>query len=139
MGLTRGSGRSHLVRASLEAMAYSAHDLMAAMAADWGHPVQELRADGGAAANDWLMQFQADVTGIPVRRPAMIETTALGAAALAGLAAGFWSEPEELRRVQRLDRQFAPALSPEEREPLLRGWRRAIQAAAAWAAADGTE
>jgi glycerol kinase len=133
VGLTRGSGRAHLVRAALEAMAYSARDLMEAMAADWGQPVRELRVDGGAAANNWLMQFQADVAGIPVGRPAMIETTALGAAALAGLSTGYWSEPDELRDVQKLDRGFEPALSDETREQLLSGWRRAVRAAAAWA------
>jgi glycerol kinase len=133
VGLTRGSGRAHLARAALEAMAYSARDLMEAMAADWGHAVRELRVDGGAAANDWLMQFQADVAGVPVGRPAMVETTALGAAALAGLSTGYWSDPEELREVQKLDRGFEPALSDDGREELLRGWRRAVRAAAAWA------
>jgi glycerol kinase len=106
---------------------------MEAMAADWGRPVRELRVDGGAAANDWLMQFQADVAAIPVGRPAMFETTALGAAALAGLSTGYWSEPDELRDVQKLDRGFEPRLSEGEREELLRGWRRAVRAAAAWA------
>jgi glycerol kinase len=139
VGLTRGSGRSHLARASLESMAYSAHDLIGAMAADWGQPVRELRADGGAAANNWLMQFQADVAGIPVGRPAVIETTALGAAALAGLSTGFWSDPAGLREVQKLDRAFEPALSEDERQRLLGGWRRAIRAAAAWAAAGDAE
>ncbi|MEE9133202.1 MAG: glycerol kinase GlpK [Gemmatimonadota bacterium] len=139
VGLTQGSGRRHLVRASLEAMAYSANDLMQAMAADWGHPVRELRADGGAAANDWLMQFQADIAGVPVGRPALVETTAMGAAGLAGLSVGFWSDPEELRGVQALDRQFRPGLAAEERDRLLDGWRRAIHAAAAWAEAGGPE
>ncbi|UCC82109.1 MAG: glycerol kinase GlpK [Gemmatimonadota bacterium] len=133
VGLTRGSGRAHLARAALEAMAYSARDLMEAMAADWGHPVRELRVDGGAAANDWLMQFQADVGGIPVGRPAIVETTALGAAALAGLSTGYWQEPDELREVQKLDRGFEPALTDDRRDALLDGWRRAVQAAAAWA------
>jgi glycerol kinase len=139
VGLTQGSGRRHLVRASLEAMAYSANDLMQAMAADWGHPVRELRADGGAAANDWLMQFQADIAGVPVGRPALVETTAMGAAGLAGLSVGFWSDPEELRGVQALDRQFRPGLAAEERDRLLDGWRRAVHAAAAWAEAGGPE
>ncbi len=116
-------------------MAYSAHDLVEAMVNDWGHEVLELRADGGAAANDWLMQFQADITGLPVGRPALIETTALGSAGLAGLEVGFWADPEELAEVQRLDRRFEPALPEDERERLLRGWRRAIGAAAAWAQA----
>ena len=135
VGLTRGSGRAHLARASLEAMAYSAYDLMQAMSADWGHPVQGLKADGGAAENDWLMQFQADVAGVPVGRPAMVETTALGAAALAGLSTGFWSDPEGLREVQKLDRQFEPQMSDEERSELLSGWQRAVSTAAAWAEA----
>jgi glycerol kinase len=137
VGLTRGSGRAHLARASLEAMAYSANDLMEAMAADWGHPVHSLKADGGAAANDWLMQFQADVAGVAVGRPAVVETTALGAAALAGLATGFWSDPEKLREVQKLDRQFDPAMPAEDRDRRLAGWQRAVRAAAAWAAEGG--
>jgi glycerol kinase len=135
VGLTRGSGRAHLARASLEAMAYSARDLMQAMSADWGHPVQSLKADGGAAENNWLMQFQADVAGIKVGRPAMVETTALGAAALAGLSTGFWSDPEGLREVQKLDRQFEPQMSEKERAELLTGWQRAVSTAAAWAEA----
>jgi glycerol kinase len=133
VGLTRGSGRAHLARASLEAMAYSAHDLIEAMAADWGHPVRELLADGGAAANDWLMQFQADIAGIPVGRPAMVETTALGAAGLAGLTTGYWADPDELREVQGSDRRFEPGLTQDERDRLIEGWRRAVRTAAAWA------
>jgi glycerol kinase len=133
VGLTRGSGPAHLARASLEAMAYSANDLIDAMASDWGHPVQALKADGGAAANDWLMQFQADVAGIPVGRPALVETTALGAAALAGLTTGFWSDPERLREVQKLERQFEPALPEEKRAELLGDWQRAVKSAAVWA------
>ncbi len=135
VGLTRGSGRAHLARASLEAMAYSANDLMQAMAADWGHPIQELKADGGAAANDWLLQFQADIAGVPVGRPAIVETTALGAAALAGLTTGFWSDPDRLKDVQKLDLKFKPGLEPKERAKLLAGWQRAVSAAAAWAKA----
>jgi glycerol kinase len=133
VGLTRGSGPQHLARASLEAMAYATRDLIEAMAADWGHPVRELRADGGAAANDWLMQFQADIAGIPVGRPAMVETTALGAAGLAGLICGVWSSPDELHELQKLDRRFEPGLGTAERERLLHGWQRAVKAAAAWA------
>ncbi len=108
---------------------------MEAMAADWGHPVRELRADGGAAANDWLMQFQADVARVPVSRPALVETTALGAAGLAGLSLGVWRDPEELRSVQRIEHRFEPALAHSDRDQLLRGWRRAVGAAAAWAGA----
>jgi glycerol kinase len=138
VGLTRGVGRSHFARAALEAMAYSADDLMRAMAADWGHAVVELRADGGAAANDWLMQFQADISNVPVGRPAMVETTALGAASLAGLSIGYWADPEGLRRVQVIDKTFEPALSDEERGRLSSGWQRAVRAAAAWAGDDGS-
>ena len=139
VGLTRGAGRSHFARAALEAMAYSANDLMQAMAADWDHAVRELRADGGAAANDWLMQFQADVSNVPVGRPAMVETTALGAAGLAGLSIGYWADPEGLRRVQAIDKTFEPALSSEERDRLLSGWQRAVRAAAAWAGDVGSD
>jgi glycerol kinase len=101
--------------------------------------VTELRVDGGAAANDWLMGFQADVTGLSVGRPAMVETTALGSAALAGLTTGFWSEPEELREVQKLDRRFEPGLADEERERLLSGWKRAVETAAAWARSESED
>lgn len=135
VGLTRGSDRRHLVRASLEAMAYSAHELVEAMVADWGGSVVELRVDGGAAKNDWLMQFQADVARIPVRRPAVVETTAFGAAALAGLSVGLWASPGEARESHGRDRLFEPAMPEDERSAMLRGWRRAIEAASAWARA----
>jgi glycerol kinase len=134
VGLSRGSGKAHLARAALESMAYSTQDLIEAMAGDWGHPVRELRADGGAAANDWLMQYQADITGLSVGRPAMVETTALGAACLAGLICGVWSTPEELRELQKLERRFEPELATADRERFLHGWHRAVRTAAAWAA-----
>ena len=135
VGLTRGSDRRHLVRAALESMAYSVHDLAGAMEADAGLEVKELRVDGGAIQNDWLAQFQADIAGVPVRRPEMVETTAMGAAALAGLTTGFFGEPEDLRVLQRVDQRFEPTMKPGEREALLLGWRRAIEAASAWARA----
>ena len=135
VGLTRGSGRRHLARAALEAMAYASQDLLDAMAADWGRPVTELRVDGGAAANDWLMQFQADIAALPVSRPVLLETTAFGSAALAGLSSGFWSDPDELTEVQGVERRFDPSMPQTERAALLRGWRRAVHAAAAWAGA----
>ncbi|MDQ3309099.1 MAG: glycerol kinase GlpK [Gemmatimonadota bacterium] len=135
VGLTRGSGRAHLARAALEAMAFATHDVAQAMEADSGVRFQELRVDGGASENDWLMQMQADVLGIPVRRPAMIEVTARGAAGLAGLATGVWKSPEDFLAAQPEETIFQPAAMPEERDRALAGWRRAIDAARAWAAA----
>ncbi len=133
VGLTRGSGRRHLARAVLESIAYSVRDLADAMAADAGMPVKELRVDGGAAKNDWLAQFQADIAQVPVSRPEVIETTAYGAVALAGLSVGFLSSPEEVRELQRVERRFEPEMADSDREELLRGWRRALHAASAWA------
>jgi glycerol kinase len=130
VGLTRGTGTAHLARAALEAMAYSTCDVATAMEQDSGVQMRELRVDGGAAANDWMMQFQADLLGLPVRRPAMIETTAFGAAGLAGLAAGFWGSPEEFLTARTDDTLFDPGLGTD-REELLRGWRRALAAATA--------
>jgi glycerol kinase len=126
VGLTRGVGRDHVVRAALEALAYQTRDVVDAMAADSGTPLTTLRVDGGAAANDFLMQFQADVLGVPVERPKLVETTAMGAAALAGLAVGFWRSPAELARARRLDRRFAPRMAAASREALYRGWRTAV-------------
>ena len=126
VGLTRGVERPHLVRAALESLAYQTRDVVDAMAADSGTPLTMLRADGGASANDFLMQFQADVLGVPVERPKLVETTAMGAAALAGLAVGFWSSPSELAKARQLDRRFKPKMAVSEREGLYRGWRAAV-------------
>jgi glycerol kinase len=134
VGLTRGTGTAHLARAALEAMAYSTYDVVHAMEADSGVPLQELRVDGGAAANDWMMQFQADLLSVPVRRPAMIETTAFGAAGLAGLARGFWRSPEEFLTARTGDRRFEPTLDPAARDGLIGGWHRALDATRAWTA-----
>jgi glycerol kinase len=131
-GITRGTNRAHLVRAALEAMAFSSAELLAAMTTGKELSVPALRVDGGAAANDWLMQFQADVLGIPVERPDLIETTALGAAGLAGLAVGVWSTSEEFIGRRRFTR-FEPRMSSGEREAHLAGWRRAVSTALAWA------
>jgi glycerol kinase len=131
-GITRGTTRAHLVRAALEAMAFSSADLLRAMAGSGDLLVPALRVDGGASANDWLMQFQADVLGVPVERPDMVETTALGAAGLAGLALGVWKETGDFlggRRFQRFD----PTTGESERRSLRRGWERAVGAALAWA------
>jgi glycerol kinase len=133
-GLTRGTSRAHLARAALEAMAYSSAELLEAMASTEHLSVPALRVDGGAAANDWLMQFQADVLGLPVERPDLVETTALGAAGLAGLALGVWKTTADFLRGRRFTR-FEPGMSAAERLACRSGWRRAIAASLAWARA----
>jgi glycerol kinase len=132
-GLTRGTTRAHLARASLEAMAFSTHDVVQAMEGDAGVRIPELRVDGGAAANDWLMQFQADVLGVPVRRPQLVEMTARGAAGLAGLATGFWASPDEFAAARPEEAVFEPEMDEASRAAALAGWRRAVDAARAWA------
>jgi glycerol kinase len=126
VGLTRGAGRAHLVRAVLESIAYQTRDVVEVMNADSGIRMTELRVDGGACQNDFLMQFQADLLGIPVDRPALVETTAAGAAFLAGLAVGLWRGPEELAGVRRRERLFEPRLPAADRERLYTGWREAV-------------
>jgi glycerol kinase len=131
-GLTRGTSRAHLARAALEAMAYSSAELLRTMIVNEGLTVPTLRVDGGAAANDWLMQFQADVLGTPVERPDLVETTALGAAGLAGLALGVWQSTDQF--VQRREfRRFEPGMEVAERQRHMAGWRRAVEATLAWA------
>jgi glycerol kinase len=131
-GITRGTSRAHLVRAALEAMAFSSADLLEAMAGAGGLDVPVLRVDGGASANDWLMQFQADVLGVPVERPDMVETTALGAAGLAGIALGVWKGTGDFLAGRRFQR-FVPATDQSERRELRGGWARAVRTALAWA------
>jgi glycerol kinase len=126
LGLTRGAGRAHVVRAALESLAYQTRDVVDVMNEESGVPLVELRVDGGASANDFLMQFQSDVLGVPVDRPALVETTAAGAAFLAGLGVGFWKDPETLRRTRVRDRLFTPSMGAEEREALYAGWRAAV-------------
>jgi glycerol kinase len=133
-GLTRGTNRAHLVRAALEAMAHSSAELLSAMISAQRLVVPALRVDGGAAANDWLMQFQADVLDIPVERPDLVETTALGAAGLAGLALGIWKTSDEFLAGRRFTR-FQPRMDPEQRQAHLAGWHRAVSATLAWARA----
>lgn len=132
VGLTRGSGRAHIVRATLESIAYQSRDVVEAMKADSGLDLQTLRVDGGAVANDFLMQFQADILGVQVQRPAVTETTALGAAYLAGLATGFWSSQAEIARQWRVERTFEPHMSAGQRESLYAGWQRAVERARGW-------
>lgn len=132
-GLTRAANKYHIVRAALESMAYQTADVLSTMQKEIDRPIASLRVDGGASANDFLMQFQADVLGVPILRPACVETTAWGAASLAGLAAGVYASLEELRSERRLDRSFAPTMPIEKRESLLGGWHRAVERSLAWA------
>lgn len=126
-GLTRGAGRNHIVRAAVEAMAYQVYDLVQVMKQDSGLPLIALRTDGGASANDFLMQFQADLLGVPVHRPSCIETTALGAAYLAGLAVGFWRDREDIRRNWSLESCFEPIMEEKTKTELLGGWKKAVK------------
>lgn len=128
-GLTRGTTKEHFIRATLEALAYQTKDVLAAMESDSGIPVNALRVDGGAAANDFLMQFQSDILNIPVERPNVNETTALGAAYLAGLAVGYWDSADELANHENTERVFHPVMAEEERTELYAGWQRAVKAA----------
>jgi glycerol kinase len=132
VGLTRGTGRAHLVRAALEAMAYGTTEVLANMRKESGAQFDRLRVDGGATVNDWLMQFQADILGVVVERPDMVETTALGAAGLAGLAAGVWQDAEEFLATRTFTR-FTPQMARGDAERLVTGWQRAVGAAVAWA------
>ena len=132
LGLTRGTGLPEIARATIESIAHQVADVLEAMHADVGADLAALRVDGGAAANDALLQFQADLLGLPVERPRVTETTALGAAYLAGLAVGFWRDPAELETHWALDRRFEPTMSAARREALRRGWRRAVERARGW-------
>jgi glycerol kinase len=132
VGLTRGTGLGELARATIDSMAYQVRDVLDAMEADAGIRLQVLRVDGGAATNDGLLQFQADLLGVAVERPTVVETTAWGAAALAGLAVGFWRDVDEVAAIRRVDRTFVPMLADAERERLVRGWRRAVERSRGW-------
>ncbi|WP_299072590.1 glycerol kinase GlpK [Accumulibacter sp.] len=136
LGMTRGTTRAHIARATLEAIAFQSAEVLKAMELDAGERLRELRVDGGGAANDLLLQFQADLLGVPVVRPRVTETTALGAAYLAGLAVGFWQDEAELASLWRAERRFEPAMSDAQRTALLGGWRRAVQRCLHWAIAD---
>ena len=132
VGLTRGAGRNHIIRASLEAIAYQTADLIHAMESDTGKPLNELNVDGGASANNFLMQFQSDIVGRTILRPVIRETTALGAAYLAGLAVGFWDGLEEIKKAREIARVFNPAMEEEQRSKLLGGWHKAVERAKQW-------
>ncbi len=133
IGLTRGSGRAHIVRAALEAIAYQSADLLTAMTADCGFSPKQMQVDGGASANSFLMQFQADIMNIPVVRPKVMETTALGAALLAGLAVGMYGSVEETAKAWQHDLQFDPQMGKTRREDALKGWHKAVERSLKWA------
>lgn len=133
VGLTRGANKSHIIRAALESIAYQSKDLISAMENDSNIKLETLRVDGGAVANNFLMQFQSDILGVPVERPEVIETTALGAAYLAGLAVGFWSSKEEVTKGWNLDHKFEAKMEDKEREELYTGWQKAVQRSEDWA------
>ncbi len=133
VGLTRGTGRAHLIRAGLEAIAYSSRDVVDCMSADAALSLEVLRVDGGACKNDFLMQFQADILGVAVERPSVLEVTALGAAALAGLGVGFWQDAAELERGKGEHTRFEPRMAAADRERLYAGWKRAVERARGWA------
>ena len=133
IGLTRGTGLPEIARATIESIAYQVDDVVEAMAADRGAPLTDLRVDGGAARNDDLLRFQADILGVPVERPRVTETTAWGAASLAGLATGFWGSIEELAAIRAVDRRFEPQMAADRRAALLAGWRRAVERSKGWA------
>lgn len=129
VGISRGTGRRHVVRAVLESIAYQSYDILTAMTTDSGISLDSLKVDGGACSNDFLMQFQADMLGVAVERPAMIESTALGAAFLAGLAVNFWSSTDELQQTRKVDRLFLPRMESEQRQVMLDGWKQAVACA----------
>ena len=135
-GITRGTTAAHLARAALEGIAYQVHDVLLAMQSDSGIKLKELRVDGGACANNLLMQFQADILGVPVVRPRVAETTALGAAYLAGLAVGYWKDTSEIAMQWKADRRFVPAMKAAQRTRLLAGWKKALTRAKRWEDAD---
>ncbi|AEF16533.1 Glycerol kinase [Thermoanaerobacterium xylanolyticum LX-11] len=133
LGLTRGVKREHIIRATLESLAYQTRDVLEAMQDDSGIKLSALKVDGGASANNFLMQFQADILGVPVDRPTVIETTALGASYLAGIATGFWSGREEVAKNWGVDRHFEPNMNDETREKLYAGWKKAVERSMNWA------
>ena len=133
LGITRGANKNHLVRATLESMAYQTHDLIQVMVKDTGNELLALKVDGGACANDFLMQFQSDMLNKTVLRPKCIETTSLGAAYLAGLAVGYWNSTEDILNNWQVDCQFEPSMKDETREELLEGWEKAVKCVLGWA------
>ncbi len=139
VGLTRGTNRNHIIRASLESIGYQCRDVIDAMIDDVGHKLVSIKVDGGASKNNFLMQFQADIIGAEVVRPKVVETTALGAAYLAGLAVGYWKDKHEILEEWRVDHTFTPSLEEEKRDKAYRGWKRAVKRCMAWEMEDKLE
>jgi glycerol kinase len=132
IGLTRGSGKAQVVRAAVESIAYQVTDVLEAMVGSSGLRLTEIRVDGGAATNNFLAQFQADIAGVVVSRPKMLETTALGAAYLAGLGLGFWESAEEIEALREMGQRFTPCMRTAQREALRLGWTRALERSRGW-------
>jgi len=132
VGLSRGTTDSHIARAALESMAFQTMDVLKAMEADSGLEIKQLRVDGGATANNFMMQFQSDLLHCQVIRPKTVETTALGAAYLAGLAVGYWESTDEIQELWQIDREFDPERKPEEVETSIKNWKRAIDTVQHW-------
>jgi len=139
VGITRGTGLAELARATLESIAFQVADVLEAMAADAGEQLRALRVDGGAAANDLLLQLQADLLGVPVERPVVAETTALGAAYLAGVAVGYWRGLDDIASNWALERRFEPSMSADRRRSMLHGWHRAVERSRGWVEPDSVE
>jgi glycerol kinase len=136
VGITRGVNKYHIIRATLESLAYQVNDVLAAMKADSGIELAALKVDGGACVNDFLMQVQADIINAPVNRPVCVETTAMGAAYLAGLAVGYWASKEDVIKNSAVDMTFKPVISEEERAARIKGWNKAVKYAFDWAKED---
>ena len=136
VGITRGVNKNHIIRATMESLAYQVNDILVAMQADSGIRLAALNVDGGASANNLLMQMQADISGAPVQRPTCVETTAMGAAYLAGLAVGYWSGKDDVVRNRAIDRVFHPSISAEARAEKVKGWNKAVRCAYGWAKED---
>ncbi len=133
LGLTRGVNKYHIIRATLDSLCYQTNDVLEAMKADLGRDILRLKADGGASANNYILQTQADLTGVQVDRPSCVETTAMGAAYLAGLAVGFWKNKDEIARNWKADRSFCPGIEQEQRNRMLKGWQKAVRCSYGWA------
>jgi glycerol kinase len=137
VGITRGVNKYHIIRATLESIAYQVNDVLTAMKADSGIELAALKVDGGASANDFLMQTQADIINAPVNRPVCVETTAMGAAYLAGLAVGYWESKEDVIKNWAVSAEFEPMIAKEDREKRVKGWNKAVKYAYGWAKEEG--